>query len=486
MKLFDRIKYLAGSSKLESASYNDADAFLRTKGFGIDDFSSYVSDILGGASGAGGWSGDYRLQSDYFNRLTETLGMMGRTGRYHELASLTLSNPYGSACIRHIAEAMSSLKFEMIRVTDQGKIYKRPSHPFLSLLERPGEYDIPGTKRTILSIMEPVVQHLHFGGELFLLLGDSSMSMGNPPRTLTIMHPKEFAGFQRNDNNTVTDYKFRVMRGGKKLDMTYNTSQMVMIKRYNTWDEERGLPLACGAYMSLVQSRMAARWNMNLSKTGGRVVGYFSPRGMKPGSQLSREKVKAIEAYLDEQLRERQDSNLPMVMSGAFDYLANTITPREADFMENDKLNGRKVCSSLKVPSILVGDLDMQGLGGGSAWKGAEKLLWRGCLLPLIQDFIQEVNLNVASRWNDGYYLNVDLTEIDALQEDIRDKWTRIHLAVGRPWLTPNEARKLTGFSEEDGDEYKKLEPSTTRALTRTDRRSDYERDNEGENPNNR
>lgn len=485
----DETSFKGGRPKEAEPYFNEVDEYLQTeKGFSLADFSSYMSDVFAGQSGAGGWTGDYRLQTDYFERMTETLGQLGRSGsNYHSLASLTLSNPYGMACIRHIAECMSSLKFNMIRKYDSGRINERPTHPLLNLMEMPGVFDIPGTKRTILSIMEPVVQHLHFGGELFLLLNENPAHADGPPRTFTIMHPHDFRGFVRNQNNMVIGYKFNIKKGRSSVDITYNTKQMVMIKRYNTWDSERGLPLACGAYTPLVQMRMAAKWNTNLSKTGGRIQGYFSPKGLKPGAQLSREAVKSIEKYLDDQIRERQESNLPMVMSGAMEYLANTVTPREADFMDNDKLNGRKVCASLKVPSILVGDLDMQGMGGGSAWKGAEKLLWRGCLLPLIEDFIKEINLNVASRWGDNYELAADMTQIEALQEDLKDKYTALSIATGgKAWIVPNEARKKSGFSEEDGDEYKKLEPTPNSKLTRLDSRSDYDRNNESETPNNR
>ena len=485
----DEASFKGGRPEGAEPYFNEVDEYLQTeKGFSLGDFSSYMSDLFAAHSGAGGWIGDYRLQTDYFERLTETLSNLGQTGnKYHALASLTLSNPYGMACIRHIAECMSSLDFNMIRKYESGRINERPTHPLLNLLERPGVFDIPGTKRTILSIMEPVVQHLHFGGELFLLLYDNPAHVNGPPRTFTIMHPHDFREFIRNDNNMIVGYRFSVKKGNHTADVTYNTKQMVMIKRYNTWDSERGLPLACGAYTPLMQMRMAAKWNTNLSKTGGRIQGYFSPKGLKPGAQLSREKVKSIEKYLDDQIRERQESNLPMVMSGAMEYLANTVTPREADFMDNDKLNGRKVCASLKVPSILVGDLDMQGMGGGSAWKGAEKLLWRGCLLPLIRDFIKEINLNVASRWGDGYELSVDLSQIEALKEDLKDLYTAYSIALGKkPWLVPNEVRKKTGFTEEDGDEYKKLEQAPNSTITRLDSRSDYGRNNEGETPNNR
>ena len=168
------------------------------------------------------------------------------------------------------------------------------------------------------------------------------------------------------------------------------------------------------------------------------------------------------------------------------EYLANTVTPREADFMENDKLNGRKICSAMKVPSILAGDVDSQGLGGGTILKAAEKFLWKNCLLPILNDFIEEININVANRYGDGYKLWFDRQQIEALQEeaDTQSKW--VHRSVGGPWRTQNEARELEGLPRLEEPEYDKLVEKQSTNPERDDMRSDYDRDNEGENPNNR
>ena len=480
------------------------DSYLSTKGFGVQDFGSYLSDIINIHSGGGGWQGVFQFQEDYVERLTDTLYNRGKKGGYQELSRLALTNPYASACIGTISEMISGIKWTMIREMPSGRKIENPNHPLLKLFMDPGLYDTRGTYRTRQSLFEPIIHHLYFAGELFIQLnnndepeireiatGKTQMMMMNErnrqrPLTFTIIHPRSFQNFVRDTTGTIVGYEFRIHRGEmvSKDPMYISTDQVLHIKKYNCENEERGLPRISGAYTSLVQARMAAMWNTNLSKTGGRVQGFFSPKGMRPGQQLSKEKVRSIEAYLDETLRERQDRNLPMVMSGAMEYLANTVTPREADFMENDKLNGRKICSAMKVPSILAGDVDSQGLGGGTVMKAAEKFLWKNCLLPILNDFVEEININIASRYNDGYKLYFDTNQIEALQEetDTRSKW--IHRSVGGPWRTQNEARKLEGLEKLDEEKYDLLVEKPNKNTERDDMRSDYDRDNEGENPN--
>ena len=483
-------------SALLSDSPSEVERFTASKGFTLQDFGSYASDLISLASGAGGWQGVYQFQPDFYQRLTDTL--QGDDQRnYAQYAALTLGNPFASACIRLISESISSLEWKMVRTTAGDKRIERDDHSLLTLFQETGFYDTPGTKRTKLSLWEPIIHHLHFAGELFILLGNENSNLDSgympmrledrkPPLSFTIMHPMWFKSFIRDKSERIVGYEFNVVKNNKSQLIRSNADQVLHIKRYNPNNQERGLPLAHGAYTSLIQSRMAAKWNTNLSKTGGRVQGFFSPKGLKPGKELSRERVRAIENYLDETLRNRQDRNLPMVMSGAMEYLANTVTPREADFMENDKLNGRKICSALKVPSILAGDVDSQGLGGGSATKQADKLLWRNCLLPIVKDFIDEMNVNVVPRYNDRFKLMIDVSEIDALQEDLTEKWKRIALGTGGPWMVPNDARKLTGFERRTDQEAFDTLGKQSSNLSRTDDRNDHERDSEPDSSNDR
>ena len=484
------------------------DQYFATKGFTSTDLGSYFGDLAEIYSGGGGWQGVYQFQSDYFQRLTDTLHH--KDGSYSKIAKLVLGNPIANSCLRLIAESISSLNFKMIRETQDGKLIEANDHPILKLLRQPGLYDVPGTMRTQLSLWERMTHHFHFAGEVFVLLGNERTekelirmergymnlreSKRHRPGTFTILHPRWFRNFIRDPHERIVGYEFGVRQNNKISTLRVTANQVLHIKRYNCDCEDRGLPLAYGAYKSLVQSDMATTWNTNLSKTGGRSPGYFYPQGMKPGKQLSTEQVEAIEKYLDERLRTRQDQNLPMVMSGAMEYVENKITPREADFMENDKLNQRKIASAMKVPSILAGDVDSQGLGGGSGTKHAEKLLWRNCLLPIVHDFVQEINYNLVPRFGDRYLMVLDVEGIEALEEDLDKKWQRIHRAVGGPWLVPNEARRLTGWELRDGQPdpetglsvFEMLGTKKTAKNERDDSRSDYERDNESENVNER
>ncbi|MCY3487142.1 MAG: phage portal protein [Bacteroidetes bacterium] len=458
------------------------------KGFTLRDFGSYVADLIQHTSGGGGWDGIYEFQSDFVRRLTDTLKNEG--GSYQEMASLVIGNSTAKTCLDIIAQNISSIKWEMVRTTAGGEKIVAPDHALLRLFQDPGLYDAGETKRTKLSLWEPIVHHLHFGGEVFIQLGNRPLNDDGgrrSPLTFTILHPRWFKKFIRDEANRVTGYRFDVERGGHETPVFLSTNQVLHWKRYHCGNEERGLPLAQGARMSLMQAAMAAQWNLNLSKSGGRQQAILSPKGLKPGKELPPEVLESVEKYLDEMFRRRQFENLPLLLSGAFEYIAANVTPRDADFQENDKANTRKISSGFKVPSILVGDVDSQGLGGGSALKQAEGILWRNCLLPILDDFVEEINLNLAPRFGDQYFLEYDKNQIDALQENLDKKTTRIHRATGKPWMTPNEAREQMGMSQRtDQEEFEKLGTQGTRDSERDDSRSEHPRNNEAENPNER
>ena len=274
------------------------------KAWDPSDYSSYISNLAEQYGVPGGYSGlPAAFVDDAFSTLIDVLPSSGR-GLYGQLRDLTLTNPFGFACIRKISESLSDIEWEAYKIRGDGSRHVKPKHPIFDLLKgRDG-------RRTMLSLIEPLVYHLYFGGELFVYMTTARSEGSLRPLSVDIISPDNFEEFIRKGVNEPRGFAnfirpdtYRRSRPGSIVGYTFSSTkesnddvlnwvveknrdysenlwgtidQVLHIKRFNPKTPNRGLPLASGAYVPLIQARMAARWNTNLSKTGGRVVGFFT------------------------------------------------------------------------------------------------------------------------------------------------------------------------------------------------------------------
>ncbi len=487
------------------------------KGWSASDYGGYASAVANDVDIQGGWRGfGYQFYQDWAERGLDILQGAGDSGsKYDRLSRLALQNPFGQSCVRKISETLGEIELEAYKLDSDGSRLVKPNHGIFELLHGPmGE-------RSPLAFMEPVVMHLHFAGELFVYR-PRAWSDGGRPMALELIEPSRFVEFIRKRVNepygfvgrtirrdtweampdgSVVGYRFNGMSGSggmfRRFDrvgvgdkFVASVENMLHVKRYNPWKPMRGLPLIEGAHMSLVQATMATKWNTNLGKSGGLMVGLFVPEGLKPGDQLTVEQRDRIEKDLDGRLKDRQERNLPMVMSGAMRYLPNNVTPRDADFLEGDKYNGRKICAVFRVPPILAGDVDSVGLGGGSGVRSAEKLFMLTAALPLLDSVLTELNQGVMRLFPGGWKLGYNRAKIESLQEDLEKLFKRLSAGCGGAFLTPNDARVMAGMEKLTGkpeyDEIRKGKGKEGKEDEDNDGRNDRERDDASNNNNER
>lgn len=452
-----------------------------------DRFTAAIKAWSSGQVGAGGYYGSqaeqqygydgayghfYQLYTDYYTRLLDS-GFADKTD-YKTLSKAALSNPIAAACMRLITESLNEIEWEMVSEDDHGERTVKKDHPVLDLLYCEGE-------RTHLELIQPVLHQLHYAGEIFMHRPIALTTSEFRPLGFDLICPSRFVGFVRKGidepmgfrtliraetYNKVMDggivgYKFS--KSGEKTGLLwsdYNYQSIDTCKHhylYCPWRIGRGLPLIFGSSDAITLSAMGTQWNTNLARTGGRIPGFFTPEGLKPGQSITPEQRTRIEADFDNRVKERQERNLPMVLSGTMKHVEANVNPREADWLGSDKHVGRKICATHRVPPILVGDVESVGLGGGSGTKSANKNFYQTALLPLLDVILQYFNHSLVKPFNDGYELCYNRDKIDALQEEEEKRDKRLVAACGGAFMTPNEARVRAGLEGLPDEEYDKI-----------------------------
>lgn len=359
---------------------------------------------------------------------------------YSKLSQRAYRNPTAARALRLVSQLMASVPFVAL-VDEEGTM--ESDHEMVKLLERPNARSSAGF------FFSKIVTHLYCGGELFIrrIAPESGPNAGKPTAaggSLSLISPANFTGFTKDGAGQITGYRFT--SGGKTLRLS--TDECLHVRIYNPTNEERGMPLLLGAARALEQVEAADDWNKSIAEGGGRIPGYFTPK-LEDGKQLSSEQVERAQEQADQATRDRRQKHLPQVLSGAFDYQAASMTLKDADFLQANEANERRIASVIGIPPTLLGDEKSSSLtdaGVDSEVRAAYLLT----VLPLVDFVFGELNEWLSDVYG-GARLGYDRDQIEALATDVNEMYRRYALAAGGPFISVDEAREANGFEAKGG-----------------------------------
>ena len=165
--------------------------------------------------------------------------------------------------------------------------------------------------------------------------------------------------------------------------------------------------------------------------------------------ELGPEAVDKLKQRLRNQSQGAKNSaNIPIIDGklGVLDVSANA---PEALVLEQRHQAAREICNVLNFPIQLVG-VDAATYQNA---KEAKKALWENVLIPILCEVRSGLNRWLTPFFGDNIYLDFDLSNIDALQEDKLMRGKAIREFAGL--VTINEARKMAGLKPmtEGGEE---------------------------------
>ena len=131
-------------------------------------------------------------------------------------------------------------------------------------------------------------------------------------------------------------------------------------------------------------------------------------------------------------------ANLP-ILSGEFGVLDVSATASEALVLEQRLQAAKEICNVMNFPIQLLG-LDTATYQNA---KEAKKLLWENVIIPILCEIKAGLNRWLTPQFGKDIYLDFDLSDIDALQEDKLMRFKAIKESAGM--ITINEARIAAG-----------------------------------------
>jgi HK97 family phage portal protein len=115
------------------------------------------------------------------------------------------------------------------------------------------------------------------------------------------------------------------------------------------------------------------------------------------------------------------------------------------DFMEAKHTAAREIALAFGVPPMLLG---IPGDNTYSNYQEANRVFWRGTVLPLASRIGSSLTHWLAPAFGGGIRLVVDTDNVPALAKDRAAFWEQVGKAA---FLTVNEKREAIGFSPVEG-----------------------------------
>ena len=220
-------------------------------------------------------------------------------------------------------------------------------------------------------------------------------------------------------------------------DITFSPDEIIHIKENSFHSIYRGVPRLKPAMRTMVLMKNMRAFQDNFFKNGA-VPGLV----LKSPNTLS-EKIKE-RMMVSWQARYRPDAGgrRPLILDGGIevDKISN-VNFKEMDFQSSIEANEKIILKALGIPPIMMDS------GNNANIRPNMRLYYLETILPIVR----KINYGLERYF--GFELREDITNIPALQPELRDSSAYYTSLVNGGIITPAEARKALGFDFVTGTE---------------------------------
>ena len=266
-----------------------------------------------------------------------------------------------------------------------------------------------------------------------------------------------------------TSYKYQV--GEKEYNLT--VEEIMHLKKFNpdpnSENPTMGLSPLQAAYRTLVASNEIITADASLIKNKG-AFGLLSNKGERP---LRPEERDEMDRSLKERIGGGENFGSVKATSGNFDFVKLAMSSTDLQILESGIMKLRDLCSIYGAKSRMFNDPK------GSTFNNAKedmKSFYNNAVIPPLENDLDHFNRFFTEGWNERdnttYWVRLDLSKIDVLQEEqaevlnkakVRSEVVReILKGVGADWSSESAIKQLMDaldYSEEEARELVDIKP---------------------------
>lgn len=352
----------------------------------------------------------------------------------YDYAELYRTQPNVRTCVDFLARNIAQLGlhiFKRVGETDRERLRK---HPLALLLGTPMP---PEMKVTTYRLVEAMVSDL---GVYFNAYWLKIRKGGGPPGALLRVPPpymRPLGGL------FPTGYELNL--AGQRFELP--PADVVHFRGYNPESAISGLSPLETLRRVLAEEYAAGLYREEFWRNSAKADGFIQrPPTAPEWSDTARQR------FLDE-FNQLYAGNGPRaggtaVLEDGMEWVEGSFNPRESEYIPGRKLTREECARSYHIPLPMVGILDNATF---SNIKEQHKNLYQDCLGPQLASIEQDIALQLLPDFpeTDGVYLEFNIAE--KLAGSFEEQLASFQAAVGRPWMTPDEARARVNLPSKGG-----------------------------------
>jgi HK97 family phage portal protein len=353
------------------------------------------------------------------------------------------------SCIDLIGTEAGQAKFKVVRTDSSGNSVEQPDHDLAKLLKMPNSTQ-DGPAFTYASVAYRLIT-----GNSYINLNTGTLVDGKPVRDDFDTPPMEMWGFRpervRVIPGTLGNAGYEYKSDGSAQTLTFpadeitGKSNILHWKTFNPLDDYYGLSPIQAALKGIDTYDKTVDWNKSLLDNGGRPSGALIWKGE---GRMGEETYRQFKEEVDEKITKKQKRGKPIVLPGNVDWKDLSLSPRDMDFLQSKSTAMQDIARVYGIPPIL---LNLGSDATFSNMKEARLSLWDSTIIPLLGSYVAVLNQHVASRYEDGVSIKIDLSDVTALEPRRQGLWERAEKASA--FITVNEQREMINLEPvADGD----------------------------------
>lgn len=329
------------------------------------------------------------------------------------------------ACVRLLSETVSTLPLKVYKKTDNGRELDESFWLAKLLNRKPNRY------QTRVEFLETIMLNLVLHGNAYVLL----TKLGGQTRSLLPLMSTQIVPRLLADGSMVYEY----MDEDGNIHV-YAAESIWHIKLFGNGVVGKS-PISY------------ARNIMGIGQAAEQAVTKIYTNGGKPSGVLTMDRLltpdqrTAIRSNFSS-LTTGTDDRL-LVLENGMKFDSVSLSPQDIELLASRKFQIEEVCRWFGVPSVLVNDTSST-----TAWgSGIEQLMsgfYKLNLRPYLERIENSVSVNLMTEAEAKVY-EVEFDFEGLLRSDLKTRLDAYRTAVAGSILTPNEVRRIEGWSPMDG-----------------------------------
>jgi len=314
-----------------------------------------------------------------------------------------------------------------------GKLLE-PQAPLPSLLRRPNPH------MTGLKVKAHVELCLAIWGRAVLLLERGSPNLRVPPREMWPVKPTLIRAVPHR-TDFISGYIYQPPGGGAAIPL--RPDEVIDISYPNPTDLYAPLPPMAAVRLAAEVASESMKANRQLFRQGMSVGGFVMPPDKD--ASYTAEQAHELEKLISQRFSGSANAHRWQVLRYFLTLKDMAVTPKDAQWIEGANLTFRQVARGMGVPPPLVGDAEYATLANLTVY---ERALWEHTLQFEAEYISAEMTRQLVPAFQAASRIELDLSDVVALQEDETVKWRREKDQIDRGAITINEWRVEQGLDK--------------------------------------